>query len=167
MQIMFFKYIIKIMNGVQSHAQSKTQYASHRGGARQLHPRGKCPEPHPAIKELEQQLGVTLFLRKKGQIQLTAEGEIVVQYVRRMKALEQQMMQELKSSDRRLTRLRVGITHTAESNLITEVLAKFGRENDGVSITITTDTIKNLYDAMEHFELDLAVVDSTLPTSTR
>ena len=52
------------------------------------------------IKELEQQLGVTLFLRKKGQIQLTAEGEIVVQYVRRMKALEQQMMQELKSSDR-------------------------------------------------------------------
>lgn len=97
------------------------------------------------IKELEQQLGVTLFLRKKGQIQLTPEGEIVVQYVRRMKALEQQMMQELKSSDRRLTRLRVGITHTAESNLITEVLAKFGRENDGVSITITTDTIKNLY----------------------
>ena len=116
------------------------------------------------IKELEQQLGVTLFLRKKGQIQLTAEGEIVVQYVRRMKALEQQMMQELKSSDRRLTRLRVGITHTAESNLITEVLAKFGRENDGVSITITTDTIKNLYDAMEHFELDLAVVDSTVPS---
>ena len=33
------------------------------------------------IKELEQQLGVTLFLRKKGQIQLTAEGEIVVQYL--------------------------------------------------------------------------------------
>ena len=67
-------------------------------------------------------------------------------------------------TDRRLTRLRVGITHTAESNLITEVLAKFGRENDGVSITITTDTIKNLYDAMEHFELDLAVVDSTVPS---
>ena len=98
------------------------------------------------------------------KIQLTPDGEIVVQYVRRMKALEQQMMQELKSSDRRLTRLRVGITHTAESNLITEVLAKFGRENDGVSITITTDTIKNLYDAMEHFELDLAVVDSTVPS---
>ena len=34
------------------------------------------------IKELEQQLGVTLFLRKKGQIQLTAAGEIVVQILR-------------------------------------------------------------------------------------
>lgn len=117
------------------------------------------------ISQLEQQLGVTLFVRAKGKISLTPEGEIVVQYVRRMKALEQQMLDDLQSADRRLTRLRVGITHTAESNLITEVLAKFGQENDGVSITITTDTIKNLYDAMEHFELDLAVVDSTVPSA--
>ena len=116
------------------------------------------------IAQLEQQLGVTIFLRRKGQISLTTEGEIVIQYIRRMKALEQQMMDELLSSDRGITKLRVGITHTAESNLITEVLAKFGREKDGVSITLTTDTIKNLYDAMEHFELDLAVVDSTIPS---
>ena len=108
------------------------------------------------ISQLEQQLGVTLFVRAKGKISLTPEGEIVVQYVRRMKALEQQLLDDLQSADR---------PHTAESNLITEVLAKFGQENDGVSITITTDTIKNLYDAMEHFELDLAVVDSTVPSA--
>ena len=130
--------------------------------ANQLHLTQPAVSHH--IAQLEQQLGVTVFLRKKGQITLTADGEIVIQYVRRMKALEQQMMDELLSSDRGITKLRVGITHTAESNLITEVLAKFGREKDGVSITLTTDTIKNLYDAMEHFELDLAVVDSTVPS---
>ena len=130
--------------------------------ASQLHLTQPAVSHH--IAQLEQQLGVTVFLRKKGQITLTADGEIVIQYVRRMKALEQQMMDELLSSDRGITKLRVGITHTAESNLITEVLAKFGREKDGVSITLTTDTIKNLYDAMEHFELDLAVVDSTVPS---
>ena len=117
------------------------------------------------IGQLESQLNVTLFLRKRGRILLTPEGEIVLQYVRRMKALEKQMDAELRSADRRLTRLRVGITHTAESNLITEVLAKYGQENAGVSITIITDTIKNLYDAMDHFELDLAVVDSVSPSS--
>ena len=117
------------------------------------------------IGQLELQLNVTLFLRKRGRILLTPEGEIVLQYVRRMKALEKQMDAELRSADRRLTRLRVGITHTAESNLITEVLAKYGQENAGVSITIITDTIKNLYDAMDHFELDLAVVDSVSPSS--
>ena len=42
------------------------------------------------ISQLERQLGVTLFVRAKGKISLTPEGEIVVQYVRRMKALEQQ-----------------------------------------------------------------------------
>ena len=117
------------------------------------------------ISQLEQQLGVTLFVRAKGKISLTPEGEIVVQYVRRMKALEQQLLDDLQSADRRLTRLRVGITHTAESNLITEVLAKFGQENDGVSITITTDTIKNLYDMMRSYELDVAIVDGQFPAS--
>ncbi len=116
------------------------------------------------ISQLEQQLGAPFFLRRKGQISLTREGEIVVQYARRMQSLEQQMLHELRSADHFLTRLRVGITHTAESNLITEVLAKFGQENDGVSITITTDTIKHLYEAVEHFELDLAIVDSTRPS---
>ena len=61
------------------------------------------------ISQLEQQLGVTLFVRAKGKISLTPEGEIVVQYVRRMKALEQQLLDDLQSADRRLTRLRVGI----------------------------------------------------------
>ena len=47
------------------------------------------------ISQLEQQLGVTLFVRAKGKISLTPEGEIVVQYVRRMKALEQQLLDDL------------------------------------------------------------------------
>ena len=53
----------------------------------------------------------------------------------------------------------MGITHTAESNLITEVLARFSHENSGILITITTDTINNLYDALDNYELDLAVVE--------
>lgn len=52
------------------------------------------------ISQLEQQLGVTLFVRAKGKISLTPEGEIVVQYVRRMKALEQQLLDDLQSADR-------------------------------------------------------------------
>ena len=47
------------------------------------------------ISQLERQLGVTLFVRAKGKISLTPEGEIVVQYVRRMKALEQQLLDDL------------------------------------------------------------------------
>ena len=117
------------------------------------------------IRALEQELDVRIFERSNNTLHTTREGEIVVKYAKRMMALQRNMLAELTSEREQIASLTVGITHTAESNLITEVLAKFGQENDGVSITITTDTIKNLYDAMEHFELDLAVVDSTVPSA--
>ena len=46
-----------------------------------------------------------------------------------------------------------------------EVLARYTNENPGISITIVTDNINNLYDMLENFELDLAVVEgrSTRP----
>lgn len=39
------------------------------------------------IALLEQQLGVTLFVRGRGALKLTPEGEIAVRYARRFKAL--------------------------------------------------------------------------------
>lgn len=117
------------------------------------------------ISQLEQELGVRLFVRGNSELMLTPEGETVVRYVRRMKALEKKMAEELEEAGRRLTRLRIGITHTAESSIVAEVLARYTNENPGISITIVTDNINNLYDMLENFELDLAVVEgrSTRP----
>lgn len=117
------------------------------------------------INQLEQELGVRLFVRGNGDLMLTPEGETVLRYVRRMKALEKKMAEELQEAGRRLTRLRIGITHTAESSIVAEVLARYTNENPGISITIVTDNINNLYDMLENFELDLAVVEgrSTRP----
>lgn len=117
------------------------------------------------ISQLEQELGVRLFVRGNGDLMLTPEGEIVLRYVRRMKALEKKMAEELQEAGKRLTRLRIGITHTAESSIVAEVLARYTNENPGISITIVTDNINNLYDMLENFELDLAVVEgrSTRP----
>lgn len=117
------------------------------------------------ISQLEQELGVRLFVRGNGDLMLTPEGETVLRYVRRMKALEKKMAEELQEAGRRLTQLRIGITHTAESSIVAEVLARYTNENPGISITIVTDNINNLYDMLENFELDLAVVEgrSTRP----
>ena len=117
------------------------------------------------ISQLEQELGVRLFVRGNGDLMLTPEGETVLRYVRRMKALEKKMAEELQEAGRRLTRLRIGITHTAESSIVADVLARYTNENPGISITIVTDNINNLYDMLENFELDLAVVEgrSTRP----
>lgn len=111
------------------------------------------------ILQLEEEFGVTLFVRGKGGLKVTAEGEIVVRYARRMAALYERMREELTGTEKQTTKLRIGITHTAESNLTTEVLAKCSGGTSGFSITILTDTIKNLYTMLGNYELDLAIVE--------
>lgn len=76
--------------------------------------------------------------------------------------LYKNMEQRIEDERRRVTRLTVGITHTAESNLVAEVLAKYCSGNEGVSIKIISGTIKNLYEKLKTYEIDLAIVEGKL-----
>ncbi len=111
------------------------------------------------IRQLEEELGAQLFVRGKSEVLPTAQGEIVIKYARRFHAMQEKMRTEILNVEHQLTNLRIGITHTSESNIITEVLAKYSSENSGVGITLITDTIKNLYEKLENYEIDLAIVD--------
>ena len=111
------------------------------------------------IKQLEQEVGAPLFLRSKTGLLLTPQGEIVVSYARRMKALNERMYAELQTAGRQLSLLRIGITHTSESNLTAAALAKYSNQKGKLKIILFTDTINNLYDMLENYELDLAIVD--------
>ena len=111
------------------------------------------------IRQFEKDLNTTLFIRKKGNILPTQQGEIAITYARRFKALYEKMLHELSDAERHISSIRIGLTHTSESNMITEALGKFSSKNDGLKITVITNTIKNLYDMLENYELDLAIVD--------
>ncbi len=111
------------------------------------------------IKQLEEELGVKIFARNKNELILTPEGEIVLRGARRMNAICESIYSELSDRTHCLTRLRVGITHTAESNLMTEVLARYSQSVEHMTIKIITDTINNLYAMLENYELDLAITD--------
>lgn len=117
------------------------------------------------ISQLEKELGVKIFIRGKGALILTPEGEIILKYAKRMHAMYDKLKASLADMGKYLTKLRIGITHTAESNVVAEVLAKFSNENPGVIITVITDTIKNLYAMLENYELDLAIVEGK-PTAS-
>lgn len=111
------------------------------------------------ISQLEEEFGVSLFIRGKSGLKLTQEGERVVRCARRMSALYEKLLTDLANIDKQITKLRVGITHTAESNLTAEVLAKCSGAENGLSITIITDVINNLYDMLENYEIDLAIAE--------
>ncbi len=111
------------------------------------------------IKQLEKELNIKIFNRVGNEIKPTNEGNIAIRYARRIIALYQNMEQSILDEQRNITRLTVGITHTAESNAVAEVLGKYSAKNPGTSITIITDAISNLYDMLKNYEVDLAVVE--------
>ena len=113
------------------------------------------------ISQLEKDLGVPLFIRKKSGLELTPEGEIAVKYAKRMSVLYNKLLKELTDIEQQPMKLTVGITHTAESNFTTEVLARCSGSSENVSIMVLTDTIKNLYNKLGNYEIDLAIVEGT------
>ncbi|MCM1514545.1 MAG: LysR family transcriptional regulator [Anaeroplasma bactoclasticum] len=118
------------------------------------------------IRSLEEETETKLLIRKKGELKPTPAGEIVIQYAKRFQALEEKMYAEMTNIQKHMTTVRIGITHTAESNQITEILAKLSSQNKGLTITIITDTTQKLYNMVENDELDLAIVDGKANDST-
>lgn len=111
------------------------------------------------INQLERECGARLFVRGRGEVKLTQEGEIALAYAKRLKALHERMISRIGDAQRHISRLRVGITHSSENNRITEMLATYVSQVPHTSITIITDTINNLYEMLENYELDLAIVE--------
>lgn len=94
------------------------------------------------IKQLEQEVDAPLFVRNKAGLKLTPQGEIVVNYARRMKALHERMFAELQNAERHLSLLRIGITHMSESNLTAAALARYSNQKGELKIILFTDTHK-------------------------
>lgn len=111
------------------------------------------------IKKLEEEIGAPLFLRKKGELLLSPEGEIALLYSRRMKALCEKLQEKVGNCKTNLKKIRIGITHTQESGFMAEALSKMAVNSDNTNITLITDNIKNLYDMLENFEIDVAIME--------
>mgnify|MGYP003521659182 FL=1 len=111
------------------------------------------------IKKLEEELDTQIFLRKKGEITLSQEGEIALLYAKRMHALQDKMRDKIKSAKANIRKIRIGITHTQESGYMIEALSKMALAYENLNITFITDTIKNLYAMLENFELDVLIIE--------
>ena len=115
------------------------------------------------IHQLEIEMGVTLFRKVGKQFVLTPEGERALEFARRIQSLYADFDASVRNERGNITRLKVGITHTAESGRVTEALASYCSQNGKANIMIITDTINNLYNKLKTFEIDLAVAEGTVP----
>ncbi|MCQ2566632.1 MAG: LysR family transcriptional regulator [Clostridia bacterium] len=111
------------------------------------------------IKALEEEFGVKIFDRSNSKFIVTKEGEMIIQTARKMLGMYNLLLQDLSDRKELVEHLIIGVTHTVESNPIAESLARFCSENDGISIKIITDSIKNLYKQLRSYELDMIIVE--------
>ncbi len=118
------------------------------------------------IKLLEEELNVKIFTRYNGNITLTRQGEKILKCAKKMLGLEKLLMQDLTDSKTMMDHITVGVTHTAESNAITEALAKFCAENNGIRMKIITSSAANLYNLLKLYEIDMAVVEDQILDSS-
>lgn len=117
------------------------------------------------IHNLEEELGVKLFIRNHNQLRLTANGEIVDKYARRLLAISNNLIQSLEDEKENVSSLTVGITHSVESSQIVEALAEYSNQSKGLTIKVVTDTVENLHKMIRNFELDFLIINGKLKDS--
>lgn len=114
------------------------------------------------IKQLESELNTKIFRRTNHNVELTNEGAIVVKYAIRLSNIYENLLLSLQDNQLNIKRLTIGLTPSAESSIISRILAKYSLEKEGLHITIISDTIKNLYNKLKNFEIDVAFVDGKI-----
>lgn len=123
----------------------------------------KLPLTQPAvskhIRQLERELGVSIFDRTGPKLRLTPEGKLIVRYAERVIALSDGLRRALADRSRAVDRLRVGVTHTSESSIVAEVLARYTEENVNTRITLRTDALASLYEMLKSYQIDIAIVE--------
>ena len=111
------------------------------------------------IRQLERELGVSIFDRTGPKLRLTPEGKLIVRYAERVIALSDGLRRALADRSRAVDRLRVGVTHTSESSIVAEVLARYTDENVNTRITLRTDALASLYEMLKSYQIDIAIVE--------
>lgn len=108
------------------------------------------------IKRLEEVVNVTLFQRDAHKLQLTAEGRAMAQHARRILALNDEILNNLRQPTV-AGRVRLGAPHEYTASLLPEFLGKFAQSHPNVMLEVTSDLSKSLLRRQQAGEFDLVI----------
>lgn len=109
------------------------------------------------IKRLEVRLGAALLKRNTRGIDITAQGELLLGYARRLLALNEEALAAL-AETRLQGHVRLGAAQEIADGGLAELLAHFSRLHPGVHLEVRVDANLRLQEMVERGELDLAVL---------
>ncbi|HCA11269.1 MAG TPA: LysR family transcriptional regulator, partial [Marinobacter adhaerens] len=93
------------------------------------------------IKQLEKNLGKTLFIREPRHVTLTAEGEVLLDYSRRLLRLNEEAVQHFLSPTLE-GKVGIGTSDDVGTRILPEVLAEFARSYPAVLVDVVVGSSK-------------------------
>ena len=109
------------------------------------------------IKRLEQRVGRLLFSRRDGQLHLTADGEGLYSYAKRILALHDEAVASLKFSDV-IGEIRIGATENIALSGLTEFLNQFGHAHPSAQLRIKVEQSLVLQEWLRQERIDVALL---------
>lgn len=116
------------------------------------------------IKNLEEEIGTTLFIRNRAGVQLTDTAQALLRYCRIKDALESEMLNSLHPAPGSPLAgvLRIGGFSTVMRSVILPALSPLLRENGKIKLYTATRELDELPDLLRRGEVDYVVLDRKL-----
>lgn len=112
------------------------------------------------LSQLEEELGVTLFLRGKRKLELTEEGKYLMQQARdilNMASHTEARLSQMQKGEVRGT-LLLGVTETCSASILPAVLPLFREKYPGVSYDILCGSSNEVCRKLEEGILDIGII---------
>ena len=116
------------------------------------------------MARLEEQLGVTLFRKVGRSKRLTEHGVRLLDYARRLLALNDEALASVGAPDLRGP-LRIGSIYDATEFLLPPLLARFSQLYPNLQLEVRTDRTAHLLQALKQGEIEIALVGQPETTS--
>lgn len=135
---------------------SASKHMSFSRAAEELHI--SAPAISMQIKEMEEDMGVILFVRESKKISLTTAGEYFLIYARRVSSTlieASNMMERLRGTE--VKALKIGLVSTAKY-FLPKMLVEFKKDYPNLQIKIEVRNRQQLIELLRDGELDIAIM---------
>lgn len=117
------------------------------------------------IKRLEDITGKCLLQRTNKKVVLTADGETMVAYARRILTISQELRNQFEESDLK-GEVRLGTPEDFATAYLPQVLAKFARSYPQTQLNVRCDLTLHLHEGFERGDYDMVLLKREADTTT-
>ena len=110
------------------------------------------------IRQMEEELGETLFYRNKRGVTLTAKGELFYEYANRILNMSEEAMTAMRDMDHARGSLTIGSIEATALGDLPGLFAEYHRDYPDVKLSLTTDMNDVFVDKVLNREIDGAFV---------